>query len=82
MSEMSFTSKQRQDILLELQRFFEDELDMELGQFDADFLFDFVSKKMGPVFYNQGVRDAQKVIDAKILDISDELYQIEKESEL
>ncbi len=82
MSEIKFSTKQRGDIVAELQNYFENELEIELGQFDADFLLDFISKKLGPVFYNQGVRDAQKLIENKVLDISDELYQIEKESEL
>jgi uncharacterized protein (DUF2164 family) len=65
-----------------LQAYFDDELEVELGQFDADFLLDFISKKIGPSFYNQGVKDAQLIIEKKVLDISDELYLIEKESAL
>lgn len=81
MNEISFTVKQKQEIIYALQRYFEDELDFELGQFDADFMLDFISKKIGPAFYNQGVRDAQNVLDLKLADINDELYQIEKESD-
>ena len=82
MSEIKFSPKQRESIIALLQNYFEDELDTELGQFDADFLLDFISAKIGPAFYNQGVRDAQSVIDRKVMDISDELYQIEKETVL
>ncbi|WED29239.1 DUF2164 domain-containing protein [Vibrio sp. DW001] len=81
MNEITFSAKQKQEIIYALQRYFEDELDFELGQFDADFLLDFISKKIGPAFYNQGVRDAQNVLDLKLADINDELYQIEKESD-
>lgn len=80
MSDIKFTPKQKQEILYALQRYFDDELEMELGQFDADFLLDFIIKNIGPTFYNQGVRDAQQVLESKVLDINDELYQIEKES--
>ncbi|MDB1126251.1 DUF2164 domain-containing protein [Vibrio algarum] len=79
MSEISFTQKQRQEIIDALQRYFEDELEFDLGQFDADFLLDFITKKIGPAFYNQGIRDAQQVLDLKLADINDELYQIEKD---
>lgn len=81
MTDISFSSKQKQEILHALQRYFEDELETELGQFDADFLLDFISKKIGPAFYNQGVKDAQKVLEEKMLYINDELYQIEKQSD-
>jgi uncharacterized protein (DUF2164 family) len=81
MSDITFSAKQKQEILYALQRYFEDELDQELGQFDADFLLDFICSKIGPAFYNQGIRDAQSVLDSKMLDINDELYQIEKESD-
>ncbi|MDV7103489.1 DUF2164 domain-containing protein [Vibrio sp. TH_r3] len=81
MNEISFTDKQKQEIVFALQKYFEDELDFELEQFDADFLLDFIASKIGPAFYNQGVRDAQKILDTKLLDINDELYQIEKESD-
>ena len=82
MSDIKFSSKQREVIINLLQKYLEEELDMEIGQFDADFLLDFISSKIGPAFYNQGVRDAQEVIDRKVMDISDELYQIEKELDL
>ena len=55
-----------------------DELDVELGQFDTEFLVDFISKKFGAVYYNKGIEDAQKVMERKMLDISDELYEIEQ----
>lgn len=82
MNEISFTPKQRQVIVDALQRYCADELDFDLGQFDADFLLDFISTTIGPSFYNQGVRDAQQVLELKLADISDALYQIEKDDEL
>ena len=42
-----------------LKQYFVKELDYELGQFQAQFLLDFISQEMGAYFYNQGVRDAQ-----------------------
>jgi len=51
---------------------------VELGQFDTEFLVDFISKKFGAVYYNKGIEDAQKVMERKMLDISDELYEIEQ----
>jgi len=81
MSKIEFTSQQKQAMSSELQRYLEDELDVEIGQFDADFLLDFVTKKFGPAFYNQGLSDAEAVMQRKMVDIADELYEIEQPSD-
>ncbi|WP_394250426.1 DUF2164 domain-containing protein [Vibrio profundi] len=70
--------KQQQLMTQELQRYLQDELDVEIGQFDADFLVEFISKKFGAVYYNQGLKDAQSVMERKMMDIADEIYEIEK----
>ncbi|EDK30122.1 hypothetical protein VSWAT3_02746 [Vibrionales bacterium SWAT-3] len=71
-------SKQKSELTQTLQKYLQDELDVELGQFDTEFLVDFISKKFGAVYYNKGIEDAQKVMERKMLDISDELYEIEQ----
>ncbi len=81
MNEIEFTLQQKEQLTQALQKYCSDELDIELEQFDALFLLEFVTNKIGPVFYNKGLFDAQSVFERKILDIADELYQIEKPSE-
>lgn len=81
MSKIEFTSQQKQAMSSELQRYLEDELDVEIGQFDADFLFDFIINKFGATFYNKGLADAQSIMERKIIDIADEIYEIEQVSE-
>ncbi|NOH24593.1 DUF2164 domain-containing protein [Vibrio europaeus] len=81
MSKIEFTSQQKQAMSRELQTYIEEELDIEIGQFDADFLFDFIVSKFGAAFYNKGLSDAQSIIERKIIDIADEIYEIEQESE-
>ncbi|TKF00587.1 DUF2164 domain-containing protein [Vibrio kanaloae] len=71
-------SKQKSELTHALQKYLQDELEVELGQFDTEFLIDFINKKFGAIYYNKGVEDAQKVMERKMLDISDELYKIEQ----
>ncbi len=78
MAEIKF-SKQEKDILIDkIQTYFQGELDYDLGQFDADFLLDFFSKELGSFFYNQGLRDAQSVLEDRLETINDAIYEIEK----
>ncbi|MCY9853842.1 DUF2164 domain-containing protein [Vibrio mediterranei] len=72
-----FDSKKRAELISDLQTYFSDELDYDLGQFDGEFLLDFLIKKLGSAFYNKGLDDAKQVLERKIMDISDELYEIE-----
>ena len=63
-----------------LQAYFEKELEQDLGQFDAEFLLDFVSKELGAYFYNRGLHDARAVLENKLSTIDEDLYAIEKET--
>ena len=47
-------------------------------QFDAQFLLDFFSEKIGPNYYNQGLYDARSVVKSGFEGIDDDLYEIEK----
>ncbi|MFQ3193206.1 MAG: hypothetical protein ACI9N3_000017 [Colwellia sp.] len=78
MSEIKFTSAQKELLIHKLQQYFSTELDQDLAQFDADFLLDFFTKEMGNHFYNQGIYDAQQLLAEKLDDITDEMFQLEK----
>ena len=81
MSTIEFSKAEKELITRKVQLYFSKELDQELGQFDAEFLLDFFAKEVGAYFYNRGLRDAQSVIEAKVVDIADALYEIEKPTE-
>ncbi|MBT3136015.1 DUF2164 domain-containing protein [Alteromonas sp. ALT199] len=78
MSEITFSRDEKEVLISKLQRYFEDELGTTLGQFDGDFLLDFISKEMGASFYNKGVNDARAVVTSRLQLIDEELYAIEK----
>ena len=78
MSKIEFSVEQKSLLVEKLQKYMTNELDVELGQFDADFLLDFISKEMGKIYYNQGLYDAQAVLTDKIDSLTDAIYQLEK----
>ena len=81
MAMIDFQKDEKEQLVALLQRYMHDELDMDVGQFDAEFFLDFISEKMGGYFYNRGVCDAQVVLESKVLEISDNLYDIQKSTE-
>ncbi len=81
MSNIEFSKAEKELIVRKVQVYFSREMDQELGQFDAEFLLDFFANEVGAYFYNRGLRDAQSVIEAKVADIADALYEIEKPTE-
>ncbi len=62
----------------QIRQYLSDELDTDLGNMEADFLIDFLTKSLGASFYNLGLKDAQALLARKIDDISDELYGMEQ----
>jgi len=82
MSKIEFTKNQKNTIVSSIQDYFNTELDQEIGDFDAEFLLDFFSEKVGAYYYNQGLYDAQTVFQSRLDNINEAIYEIEKPTEL
>lgn len=82
MTKIEFSTQEKEQLVAKIQDYFVDELDQDIGQFDAEFLLDFFAKEVGGYFYNRGLFDAQKIVRNKLdnvsEDINEALYQIEK----
>lgn len=78
MAKIEFSPEQKLNFTQKLQNYFENELHVELEQFDAEFLLDFIANEMGAQFYNQGLYDAQAILASKLDDLNDAIFEIEK----
>ena len=78
MSKIEFTLEEKNLIARKIQMYFREELDQEIGGFDAEFLLDFFAEEVGAYFYNRGLYDARAVLESRILDITEAIYDIEK----
>lgn len=78
MTDIKLSSHDKEQIIQKLQQYFSKELDLELAQFDADFLLDFFAAEVGVFFYNRGLHDAQAVLTERLESISDAIYEIEQ----
>ena len=81
MSQIEFSKAEQEIIVHKLQRYFKEELAQDIGQFDAEFLLDFFSKKVGPYYYNRGLQDARSVLTNRLEEITEAIYEIEKPTE-
>ena len=79
MAKIEFSTQQTEAMVEKLQSYFTNELDQELGQFDAEFLLEFISSQMGAHFYNQGLHDARAIFEARVQSIDEDIYAIEKD---
>ena len=66
------------EIIRKVQMYFQEELEQEIGRFDAEFLIDFFAEEIGAYFYNRGLYDAQALVSAKVDELSDSIYELEK----
>lgn len=82
MSKIDFSDELKNQIVTRLQGYFEQELDVELGQFDAEFLLDFINKELGAHYYNQGLYDAQAQLMAKMDDVTEAITELEQDTSI
>ena len=78
MKKIEFNPQEKNSLVDKIKRYFEAELNQEIGQFDAEFLLDFFSEKVGGYYYNRGLADAQLAIRSKLDDIESEIDSLEK----
>lgn len=82
MDAIKFSKEEKAAMVRKLQLYFSEELRQQIGQFDAEFLIDFISEELGAYYYNRGLQDAQTVLAAKLEDIQDALFQLEQPTDV
>lgn len=78
MTEIKFDSTDKETIVRKIQMYFRDELDQEIGAFDAEFLLNFFSSEIGGLYYNQGLLDAQAALSNKLDELNYLIQDLEK----
>lgn len=74
MKKFKLTKEIKEKLVTDIQIYFRDERDEELGNLSAELLLQFMIEKLGPAIYNQAIRDAHSLVSKKIED----LYGLEK----
>lgn len=78
MKNLKIAADDYQAVVGDIIDYMEDKHDLQLGQFEAEFLLDEIVKKIAPLYYNQGLSRAMDVIQNNVLTL-EELIDLEKE---
>lgn len=78
---IEFNDREKQLIVKKIQDYFVEKLDSEITYFDSEFLLEFFTREIGAYYYNRGLYDAQAILDEKLENIKDAIYEIEKPTE-
>lgn len=78
MSKITFSKDEKERMVGRIQRYFREELDQDIGGFDAEFLCDFFSEEIGAFYYNRGLSDAQAVLEIRLDTINEAISELEK----
>lgn len=78
MSDIKFSKDETDRIVYKIKTYFSDELDQEIGGFDAEFLIEFFGKEIGPFFYNRGLSDAKTLFSEKAEELNYSIQELEK----
>jgi len=78
MALIKFSDDEKKLIVGRVQLYFQEELGQELGGFDAEFLLDFFAEEMGAYFYNRALYDAQAIMQRRLEDFGEAIFELEK----
>ena len=78
MSDITFSPDQKARMVSKIKAYFDEELQQDIGGFEAEFLSDFFAREIGPPFYNRGLFDAQQVLTEKMDEVGYVMQELEK----
>ena len=72
---LRFDPEAKKQTIAELRRYLADEMDLDVGDLQAELLLEHLLKQVGPTIYNTAVRDAQSWLQEKLLDLDGEVFE-------
>jgi len=72
--EIKLSDSRKKEMVEEVQSYFRNEHDENVGDLKAEMFVDFFIEKLGPKIYNQAIADASSFIQEKIIDLESILY--------
>lgn len=78
MAKVTFDKATREALARKLVRQLKDEFDAEIAPMDGQRLLDLLAESFGAAYYNQGLRDAQAAVQARVDDIAEAIAGLER----
>ena len=78
MARVEFDKATREALARLLVKRLRDDFDLDVAPMDGHRLLDMLSESLGGAWYNQGLRDAQAVVQAKVDDIAEAIAGLER----
>ncbi|MGE8531296.1 DUF2164 domain-containing protein [Acinetobacter guillouiae] len=76
---ITFDEFTREQLISSLKKYALKELDLDLGNFPAQFLFDFIVEEFGHHFYNQALNDTHEWLAERFAYLNEDLFILSKE---
>jgi uncharacterized protein (DUF2164 family) len=70
--------EQKKALMEKIQYYMQIELGESLGDMATENMIEFMLQTLGPLVYNEALKDARSVVNERILSLEDELYTLEK----
>jgi uncharacterized protein (DUF2164 family) len=77
-AKVAFDKQTREALARKLVRQLKDEFDAEIAPMDGQRLLDLLAESFGAAYYNQGLRDAQAAVQARVDDIAEAIAGLEQ----
>lgn len=78
MSEIKLSKDASDRIVAKIKTYFNDEFDIDIGSFEAEFLIEFFIEVLGPQLYNQRLSDAHTLFTEKSEELGYLIQELEK----
>ena len=78
MKPITFSREETKALVGEIQEYFREELDQDIGMLPAEMLMRFFSEKMGAYFYNRGLYDAQELLRRRMDSLAEDVFALEQ----
>ena len=75
---IKFSQENKEEIISKIKSHFNEELNQEIGGFDAEFLLGFFINEIGNYFYNQALSDVHTLLKKQMESMADTIYDLEK----
>jgi uncharacterized protein (DUF2164 family) len=75
---IKLSDERRAQLIFATRRFFAEEFDREVSEFQSARLIDFFIRSLGAPVYNQAIQDARAAVQTKLDDLEGEFYEPEE----